>query len=29
MRLDTGMAVAIGDGHVVGDDAILRALLGR
>jgi glycine betaine/proline transport system ATP-binding protein len=29
MRLDTGMAVAIGDGQVVGDDAILRALLGR
>jgi len=29
MRLETGLAVAVGDGHVVGDDAILRALLGR
>jgi glycine betaine/proline transport system ATP-binding protein len=29
MRLETGMAVAVGDGHVVSDDAILRALLGR
>jgi glycine betaine/proline transport system ATP-binding protein len=29
MRLETGMAVAVGDGHIVGDDAILRALLGR
>lgn len=29
IRLETGMAVAIGDGHVVTDDAILRALLGR
>ncbi|HUS55819.1 MAG TPA: choline ABC transporter ATP-binding protein [Thermohalobaculum sp.] len=29
MRLDTGMAVAIGGDHVVSDDAILRALLGR
>ena len=29
MRLETGMAVAVGDSHVVTDDAILRALLGR
>ena len=29
MRLETGMAVAVGNGHVVSDDAILRALLGR
>ncbi len=29
MRLETGMAVAVGDGHVVSDDAILRALLGH
>ncbi len=29
MRLETGMAVAVGDGNVVTDDAILRALLGR
>ncbi|MHA1529507.1 MAG: choline ABC transporter ATP-binding protein [Alphaproteobacteria bacterium] len=29
MRLETGMAVAVGDGNVVSDDAILRALLGR
>jgi glycine betaine/proline transport system ATP-binding protein len=29
MRLETGMAVAVGDGHVVTDDNILRALLGR
>ena len=29
MRLESGLAVAVGDGHVVGDDAILRALLGR
>jgi glycine betaine/proline transport system ATP-binding protein len=29
MRLETGMAVAVGDGHLVSDDAILRALLGR
>ena len=29
MRLETGLAVAVGDGHVVSDDAILRALLGR
>jgi glycine betaine/proline transport system ATP-binding protein len=29
MRLETGQAVAVGDGHVVSDDAILRALLGR
>jgi glycine betaine/proline transport system ATP-binding protein len=28
-RLETGMAVAVGDGNVVDDDAILRALLGR
>jgi glycine betaine/proline transport system ATP-binding protein len=29
MRLDSGMAVAVGDGHIVNDDAIIRALLGR
>jgi len=29
MRLDSGKAVAVGDGHVVTDDAILHALLGR
>ena len=29
MRLETGLAVAVGDDQVVGDDAILRALLGR
>jgi glycine betaine/proline transport system ATP-binding protein len=29
MRLETGMAVAVGEGHFVSDDAILRALLGR
>lgn len=29
MRLETGMAVAVGDGNMVSDDAILRALLGR
>jgi hypothetical protein len=29
IRLDTGKAVAVGDGNVVDDDAIIRALLGR
>ena len=29
MRLETGMAVAVGDRNMVSDDAILRALLGR
>ncbi len=29
MRLDTGMAVRVGDGNVIDDDAIIRALLGR
>ena len=29
IRLDTGMAVAVGDGNIVDDDAIIRALLGR
>jgi len=28
-RLETGKTVAVGDGHVISDDAIIRALLGR
>jgi glycine betaine/proline transport system ATP-binding protein len=29
MRLETGMAVGVGDGNVIDDDSIIRALLGR
>jgi glycine betaine/proline transport system ATP-binding protein len=29
MRLETGMAVGVGEDHMVDDDAIIRALLGR
>jgi glycine betaine/proline transport system ATP-binding protein len=29
LRLETGKPVAVGDGHVISDDAIIRALLGR
>jgi len=28
-RLETGMPVAVGDSHVIGDEAIIRALIGR
>jgi glycine betaine/proline transport system ATP-binding protein len=28
-RLETGKTVAVGEGHVISDDAIIRALLGR
>jgi glycine betaine/proline transport system ATP-binding protein len=29
MRLASGLPVAVGDNHMIDDDAILRALLGR
>jgi len=29
MRLETGKAVAVGEGHVITEDSIIRALLGR